>query len=356
MAKVKTACERCGGSFDGTPSGWLKHQRSDKHNTSFPIAGDGIPEGFPDAFAGDIERLKNGGTKPVADAVTEPEFTVAKAEVIEATEAAIETKVKTRSKDAAKAAVAEGISAILAGEATAEEVLEQVREVAPVPEPSKPKQYVVQEYEPVVLPDFDPSDLPERPASVLFSEFRPYEFPDRPEAVQQFAVENAEELAAAEKDVATGKRYVRHGKLHSLALLPKYEAQLASAENRLAAAQVTQAGIQAYDEQRFAAHYVNAKLYWETVHGLAQAQVKADGGLEQGTLELTGAIPTICFRSVNVNGPRKVLEGEQEIVVPATVTLVNPVASCDPDIAEMIGRDLTAAGRYAVALNAVIGL
>lgn len=299
VAKQTTRCERCDGTFDGTPSGWAKHADTDKHNRANPIPGDGRP-----------------------DSIKLPD---------------LETRAQLPYED---------------------HLPDEGSVVFPPTEPVETPEPLEAEDEPDEL-EFDlpdPTELDERPESLLFAEFRPYDYPGRPEAVQELRTRTEGAVLLAEQGVAKYKRYVRHGELHNLKLLPKYQQQLAEAQDLLAKLKAVEEGIDAYDRLRLDAHYDRVQEYWTEVHHEVLRQL---GKVAYNGPRLEGAsfaLP-IIGGWVEVNGPRAHFgdEGEREIQ-PASVTAVNIPANMDPELAQGIGQSIEKAGLYAAKFNEVIGL
>lgn len=370
MAKQTTTCARCDGTFDGTPSGWLKHQRSNKHNTAKPMTGDGIPEGFPDAFA------VPGAAVPVSDGEKDP-VAVAKGKIARGEVAALNDPGDDT--DGVRPSALEGDEPSFqpVAEPTDEE-LAAIPETEPVAKPAKPKVTKVKaevytkpvepvaEPEPVQVPDFNPEDLDERPDSLLIAEFRPFDYPERTPEVQQIAVELLAEAEAALAAVAKGKRYVRHGELHNLKLLPKYQEQLAEATERVAEVERVKAAIETNDEQRFAAHYERVAAYWTRVHEAVVAELE-DSALfpiapDSLKLNVDVVSPQVEIGFVRFNGPRGVwAEGSEERTIePGRVTISDrsgeALRDVPPTAAAGIGVAIQAVGLYGEAFNRVVGL
>lgn len=341
MAKQKTLCERCDGTFDGTPSGWKKHEQTTKHNLAKTVPGDGLPDSL---------RASLGLEQDIEAAPDEP----------------------TTDPETGKEAVLRGFADILNGTATGASVIADLKDAGHLPDegsevfppepvkPTKPRKYALSEDdlpepepEYVVVP-FDREELDERPDSSLFGEFRPYEYPPRMPLIQKLAADATADRDAALVNVGKFKRYVRHGELHALKLLPKYQAQLKAAQDRVAMLDAVIEGIDDHDQARYNAHIERAQLWWQYIHGQV---LVLSGAFSDGKLVLEGTGMTVEFGPfVKVNGPR-LRYGEdatEREIVPATVSLFDTFQSVHPNVAIGVALQLQQAGRYAEELNRLI--
>ncbi len=306
MAKMSTICERCDGKFDGTPSGWKKHEQTNKHNLSKPMTGDGLP----DALRAD-------------DVIAETTFSVPEG---------ASPKVRAVMSKALK----DGMLGILAGDRTAVDVLVDIGEAG--------AEAAAEEQTSLKLADFDPWTLPGLPD-------------DRRDVL---AAAHAE-VDPANADIAKYKRYVRHGELHNLKLLPKYQEQLASAQLRLAEANTVIANVEEERELLYGAHYDRVEAYWGRVHKeVWRIASEIDYMVAVGDLRVDRTEMLVDFQgsTIQVIGPRyhygRAADWER-VVHPAFVRVNSTFEGGDID-ALAYGERIKAAAQYAVVLNQVLGL
>lgn len=351
MAKQITRCERCDGSFDGTPSGWKKHQDTNKHELSKPVPGDGLPDALRAnlGLEGSIEA-EPGEPTTDPDRDDQPQLTVVE-----------------EPKEAAKRVLKDGLMGILAGTATAKEVIADVNAVLPLvgPEPKPPRVAKLSgpkqpDPEPGYrIPDFDPADIDERPDSLRFKEFRPNEFPRRPEALRELAQQIQADKDEAEANVAKYRRYVRHGELHNLKLLPKYTAQRDGAQAALDTANEALLRIAEQSDQRVYAHYQRVAEYWERVHAKALDAARLLSGVAVATVvQGTSFAAQFSYmqETATVNGPRVTFSMDAEPEVGGATVTVRGVQSAGEGEARAVAVALNAAAVYAEWLNEVLGL
>lgn len=288
MAKMSTICERCDGKFDGTPSGWKKHEQTNKHNLSKPIPGDGLPDALRATLVLETDIEAPAGDEFPEDAPPEARAVMAKAVNVLADVEEARTSLK--------------------------------------------------------LADFDPYTLPSLPE-------------DRREALAAAHVQ----IDPANTEVAKYKRYVRHGELHNLKLLPKYQAQLEAAQLRLAEANEAIEGIEQEREQLYHGHYDRVEAYWGRVHNEALkvvAEIEPLVALADLRLDRTELIVDFKGAAIQVIGPRYSYRAGtdwERIVYPAFVR-VNSTFEGAPVEALVYADRIRAAGRYALTLNDVLGL
>lgn len=343
MAKQTTTCERCDGTFDGTPSGWLKHQQTDKHNKANPIPGDGVPDQIRATLA-----LREATLTSIED--KEPEFTLAEDELA-AAEALGATVPAVVEAAAAKLKVGKHDQSGLPPEARSKAKAPRAYELSGEATEEPTFEAILAEFE----ANADPLD--ERPDTLDIAQFRPFDFPPKPQGLQELSAAVNAIADRAAQDIAKYRRYVRYGELHSPKNLPKYQRQLAEAEGLASTAAMLRGRVEQLDEARYAAHYARVQAWWAQAHSKALKHV--DKGLFKLELEATSMRVVVLYDGepvAVVNGPRMRYEGDTErVLVPASVTVPNALTDVPPPVAERIAGAIVETAVYAVELNDILG-